>query len=64
MTPTEIIIGVLIAIFFHNDFIYTLWLNYSTYTQKKTYNKNALGIEFLSDWDIFNVAQALPSQLR
>jgi len=60
MTPTQKIIGVLIAI---NFFIMILFIVFGQITvrklRKNPATKDELGIEFVSGWDIINVAQAL-----
>ena len=60
MTPTETVIGVLIIIAF---FVMLLYIAFGQITvrklRKNPATKNELGVEFVSGWDIINVAQAL-----
>lgn len=60
MNSTEIIVGILIAVSF---IIMILYIIFGQITVRKLRNnpetKNELGVEFVSGWDIINVAQIL-----
>jgi len=60
MNSTEIIIGVLIAIVFVVMVLYVIFGQITVRKLRKNpATKNELGVEFVSGWDIINVAQAL-----
>ncbi len=60
MNHTETIIGILIAIIFVVMILYVLFGQITVRKLRKNpETKNELGMEFVSGWDIVNVAQAL-----
>ena len=60
MTPAEIIIGIMIAIAFVTMVLFILFGQITVRKLRKNpATKDELGIEFVSGWDIINVAQAL-----
>lgn len=60
MNLTEIVIGVLIAVVFISMVLFVLFGQITVRKLRKNpETKNELGMEFVSGWDIINVAQAL-----
>ncbi len=60
MSSTETVVGVLIAVIFVVMILYVLLGQITVRKLRKNpETKNELGMEFVSGWDIINVAQAL-----
>ncbi len=60
MNPTETIVGILIAVAFVVMLLYVAFGQITVRKLRKNpATKNELGMEFVSGWDIINVAQAL-----
>jgi hypothetical protein len=60
MSPTETVVGVVIAVVFVVMILYVLFGQITVRKLRKNpETKNELGMEFVSGWDIINVAQSL-----